>query len=590
MPVSLRRLAIVFAALAALVAGLVSALVPAESAQAATSAPAVLRAPGTLTGGHRMASTNGNFELLMGRNGDLLLYNRWNQVMWSTHTAGHRGAHLSLQANGNLVLRARSGKALWATKTRGTHALLELRASGVLALVAHRRVLWYTHTAVKSGSRDNPVPGSLLGSGSSLTAGHRLTSANGQATATMGSDGQFTDRGPDGVVWTTNSTGWDGARFTLATNGNLLLYTADGSALWQSRTRARGAVLMLANNGNLILYDVHGSAVWQSRNAAEPQLFPPGTSAPPVSVSHYPRNLTGDATSDAATMTATGCADAKASPAGHEYAVVLDIGSQRTDLPGNAWGTMLTTTSTKLTDAQLVTAIEAYLDGYAGCMPDYSRLMLAVATNNDSHQYYTSGGGCPLPPAGTADPLGTAGGTDWADNVIDPLVTYAAQWPHITVAGGNDIEPGFAGCTSQATDWITAFDAATTAPYVFIGSADGCPTTLGSTEDCNYGWTQQQIYQLAYGISPARSVPLPQIYIPEQAIQWADISRTGVRGGAAPIAFGGVLTSQGACAPVGSGCTSQSGTTAWNQLWNALNTSPATAISGMPYATDLQVN
>lgn len=589
MPASLRRLALVFAALAALVAGLVSALVPAESAQAATANTAVLRAPGTLTGGHRMVSANGNFELLMGRNGDLLLYNRWGQVMWSTRTAGHHGAHLSLQANGNLVLRERSGQAVWATKTRGSHAVLELRASGVLELVAHRHALWYTHTAVKSGSRDNPVPGSLLASGSSLAAGHKLTSANGRASATMGAYGQFTDSGPDGIVWTTNSSGWAGARFTLATNGNLLLYAADGSALWQSRTRARGAVLMLANNGNLILYNVHGNAVWQSRHAAEPQIFPPGTSAPPVSVSHYPRNLTGDATSDTATMHATGCADATANTAGDRYAVVLDIGSQRTDLPGDAWGAMLTQTSTKLTDAQLVTAVEAYLDGYAGCMADYSRLLLAVATNNDNHQYFVEGSDtCPTPPAGTDDPLGTAGGTDWAENVIDPVATYAAQWPHITVAGGNDIEPGFAGCTSQATDWVTAFAAATTAPYVFIGSADGCPTVLGSTKDCNYGWTQQQIYQLAYGISPARSVPLPQIYIPAQAAQWANISRSGVRGGDAPIAFGGVLTAQGTCQPDGD--CSLSGTTAWAKLWNALNTSPATTISGMPYATDLQVN
>jgi hypothetical protein len=174
MPVSLRRPIIVFAALAALVAGLVSALVPAQSARAATATSAVLRAPGTLTGGHRMVSANGNFELLMGRNGDLLLYNRWGQVMWSTRTAGHHGAHLSLQADGNLVVRARSGAALWATKTRGTHAVLELRASGVLELVAHRHALWYTHTAVRSGSRDNPAPRSRLASGESQTAGHKL--------------------------------------------------------------------------------------------------------------------------------------------------------------------------------------------------------------------------------------------------------------------------------------------------------------------------------------------------------------------------------------------------------------------------------
>lgn len=583
MPASLRRLALVFAALAALVAGLMSALVPAESAQAATANTAVLRAPGSLTGGHRMVSANGNFELLMGRNGDLLLYNRWGQVMWSTRTAGHHGAHLSLQANGNLVLRERSGKAVWATKTRGSHAVLELRASGVLELVAHRHALWYTHTAVKSGSRDNPVASSLLASGSSLTAGHKLTSANGRATATTGQDGQFTDRGPDGVVWTTNSSGWAGARFTLANNGNLLLYAADGSALWQSRTRSRGAVLMLANNGNLILYNVHGQAVWQSRHAAEPQL------APTASVSHYVRNITGAGT-DAGTLSGLGQADAAAAGSGKRL-VVLDLGAQFSDLgTGSQWGVELTGTDAKLTDDQLVTALEGYLNGYGSKMSTGAQLVLAVVTNNDSHQYYTDGSGCPVPASGIADPLGAGGGAEWA-SVVNQLATYARSWPGITVAAGNDIEANFTGCVDQATAWTQALLGATSQPYVFTGTAWGCPTELGQTgTDCaahgDYGWTQQALYQLAYGLAPSQSIPLPQIYIAEQATQWADISATG----SAPIVFGGVLTSVSACAPADSGCTSLSSSTAWNTLSDQLSRSAATKIAAMPYATDLRVN
>jgi hypothetical protein len=268
---------------------------------------------------------------------------------------------------------------------------------------------------------------------------------------------------------------------------------------------------------------------------------------------------------------------------------VLDIGAQENDLAGGAWGVKLSATSTKLTDTQLVTLLQSYIAGYGGCMAASGNLLLAVATNNDSRQYYTSAL-CPTPPPGSADPLGTEGGAEWA-KVISQLATSAAGYPGITVAGSNDIEPNFAGCVSQASDWITALLKDTAGPYVFIGSADGCPTTLGSTKDCSARWTQQQLYNLAYGFAPTRSIPMPQIYTPGMAVQWANISKAG---GSAPIAFAGVLTQQVACAQAGCpelpGGTTLSGATAWNYLSNQLTVSTGRRTSAGAYTTDLRVN
>lgn len=567
---SVRRRALVpILAVLATVAALLTAVGTAAPAEAATAPAAVLRAPGVLTGGHELASPNGNFRLLMGRDGDVLLLDRWQRTLWSTRTAGHSGARLVLDSTGNLAVRATSGKALWASRTHGRYAVLQLHDSGNLVLTARGHLLWYTHTAIAYGAHDNPYPAASLWPGRSLTAGHQLTSARGGYRAVMGTDGGLVVSGPTGTLWTTNTNGWTGARLTFAGNGNLVLYAADGSALWQSRTRASGGLVTLGDNGNLIIYDSRGRIDWQSFRAPQPRL------APTASTSHYIRS-----TDD---LTATGCADAKANGA-RSSLVVLDIGAQENDLPGGAWGVKLSTTPTKVPDTQLVTLLQSYLAGYGGCMSATGKLLLAVATNNDSRQYYTSGTVCPLPPTGSPDPLGTEGGAEWA-SVISQLATSAAGYPGITVAGSNDIEPDFAGCVSQASAWITALLANTSGPYVFIGSADGCPSALGSTSACAAGWTQQQIYSLAYGLDTTRSIPLPQIYTPGMAVQWANISRNG----ASAISFGGALSEVAACG-AGGGCASLSSSSAWNYLSNQLSVSAGRRTYAGAYTTDLRVN
>ncbi len=568
MPV--RRPLALLAAVVAAVATAITAVVLAAPATAAVN-PSTLNAPGVLHGGQQLVSQNANFRMLMGRNGDLLLYSPWHEVMWHSRTAGHHGAYLSLQSNGNLVVRAQSGKALWATKTRGRHARLVMRDNGSLALISGRRVLWYTHTVLRYGWHDNPAPRARLAPGHSLTPGHQLTSANGDYQALMRRSGGFVVRSSTATLWTTNTYGWSGARLTFAPDGNLVLYAADGRALWQSRTRVRGGLVVLADNGNLVIFDARGHIAWQSRTAPEPRV------GPVASTSHYIRST--------ADLTATGCADATANGA-RRSVVVLDIGAQRTDVGTSAdqWGVWLSLVNTHVTDAQLVPLLQSYVTGYGNCMAATGKLLLAVATNNDSRQYFTSGSTCPTPPSGSPDPLGAAGGAEWA-HVITQLATAAAGHPGITVAGANDIEPGFAGCVSQASAWISALLAGTSGPYVFIGSADGCPAALGSAKACLAGWTQTQIHDLAYGLSPSRSIPLPQVYTLGMAAQWANISRNG----GAPINFGGVLTEVAACASAG-GCVSLSSPSAWNDLSNRLSITTGQRASAGPYTTDLRVN
>ena len=272
---------------------------------------------------------------------------------------------------------------------------------------------------------------------------------------------------------------------------------------------------------------------------------------PHASTSRYVRNITG-AASDVTTMAAEGQADAAA---GSTF-VLLDIGAQL----NNKTGVALTTTGTQITYGQLVSAVQGYLDGFGSV----SAATVAVGTNNDANDWtnYTA----------------QLRGADWAKLVVNAL----RPAPGVAVIGASDIEGGFFSTEAEAEAWEAAYlTAATTKKITFNGSADGCPTTYGSTDQtCSYGWTQAQYYQLAGGLNPTQIEALPQIYHGVQATQWANIDATGGKG----ITFAGSLTENAAC---GSSC-SLAPSQGWASLYHSLSEIGMTP--NLPVATDLRAD
>lgn len=237
---------------------------------------------------------------------------------------------------------------------------------------------------------------------------------------------------------------------------------------------------------------------------------PAGTLTPPApTVARYVRDLTGaDST---ARLSAEGTADHR------QTLSVLDFGAQWSG------GVRLTATSTNVSYANVVSAVTAYATAYAKAG---GRGTIVVATNNDG----LSAGSWTSYPAAVR-------GRDWADKVVDAIKPPAG----VGIEAGDDIEPGFLSTRVQAQTWETDYLAATTHDLVFLGSADGCPTTFGRRgATCNFGWTEREIYDLAHNGS--RITALPQVFSVAQAAQWADIDATG--GGR--IAFAGSLTGHAA--------------------------------------------
>ena len=298
---------------------------------------------------------------------------------------------------------------------------------------------------------------------------------------------------------------------------------------------------------------------------AAPSNIPPQFTPAPVSTSHYLRNLTGNATTDAALMRKMGAVDASYNPSGHSYLVLLQIGGQ----DEYRKGALLSATARFVSYPAVVTAMKAYLDGYATTQKPYAPLTLAIGTNNDVD-------------------VSASAGASWARNVVSPVASYAARYPGSTIAGANDIEPGFSATVSQSRAWLSGYLGATSAKYVFNGSADGC-STVSPGSRCNNGWSASDLQWLSGGAAPGRTISLPQIYNYAMPLQWKNISLTGTSAGRPRIYFGGPLTEYTACVQAGS-CGSISNVDAWNRLWSAISSSAATRQYDMPHGTDLRIN
>jgi hypothetical protein len=308
--------------------------------------------------------------------------------------------------------------------------------------------------------------------------------------------------------------------------------------------------------------NILGNGTPASVSATTKAVIAPQITPAPVSTSHYPRNWTSNATATSALTRHLGSVDASYNPSGHRYLVLMDLGGQ------TGGGIMLSATSKFVSYSVAVRALESYLDGYATSQKPNAPMQLAIGTNSDIN-------------------VDAGNGAIWARTVVDPVRAYAARYPNISVAGADDMEPGFSAGVAQTRAWLSGYLAATSAPFVFNGSADGCsPQTSGGR--CNNGWSQQDLAWLAGGSAPSRISVLPQIYNADMSWQWRNISLTSLAIHRAPLRFAGPLTEWTACQQ--SQCASLSNVDAWARLWSALNSTPATRQPEMPYGTDLQIN
>lgn len=300
------------------------------------------------------------------------------------------------------------------------------------------------------------------------------------------------------------------------------------------------------------------------------------TAPPPATVSDYV--MAADDTP--AAMARLGCTQAKAEPGperGRSRLLMLDFGGQ------DGGGTVLlipppvgTAPSTQLTYAQVAADAAAYATGYRWCLPSGAGpVVLGIATNNSLN-------------------VSRALGAEWARDVVNPAEAWARRaFPggRVVMAGSGDIEPGF-GAAAPARQWVAGYVSASAGNDLYnIGSADGCDGTT-MTGTCNNGWTVGDEYAVNAGLSPRLLRAEPEIYTESgtMAEQWQGISSAGPAAGLPPVKFAGELTEHGTCQIPGiTWCAGIDNTPAqgWEQLYQRLNASPATAQRSLPWSSDI---
>lgn len=300
------------------------------------------------------------------------------------------------------------------------------------------------------------------------------------------------------------------------------------------------------------------------------------TAPPPYTVSDYV--MAADDTP--AAMTTLGCDQAKAESGpeqGRSRILLLDFGGQYGTrsvllIPPPVGSAPLT----ELTHAQVDADAEAYATGYRQCVASGAGpLVVGIATNNSlnvSHEL----------------------GVEWARDVVNPAETWAARtFPggQVVMAASSDIEPGF-GAAEAAREWVAGYVSTSDGNALYnIGSADGCGgTTMAGV--CNNGWTVGDEYAVNAGLSNRLIRALPEIYTESgiMAEQWQGISNAGPAAGRAPVSFAGELTEHTTCQIPGiTWCTGidNTPTQGWDQLYQQLNASPATAQESLPWSSDI---
>ena len=218
--------------------------------------------------GESIVSPNGLYRLRLQTDGNLVLTRPGNRVLWSL---GKKSSWLTLQANGNLVAFLYT-RGVWATNTGGNGAsILRVQDDGnvVLRRLDTGVAVWTTKTRQKTAPPQVTTPTDRLTAGQAIYRGGKaLTSPSGRyAVYVRASNGVLvvrdTQRSLD--IWTTKALNDDW--LTLKTDGNAVLYSSGGRAMWKTDTAGIGdARLIIQNDGNFVLYDNSpNKAVWSSK-------------------------------------------------------------------------------------------------------------------------------------------------------------------------------------------------------------------------------------------------------------------------------------------------------------------------------------
>jgi hypothetical protein len=216
----------------------------------------------TMNAGDYITSPNGKFVTFVDYNGNVVTY-AGTSVVWSTNTSGNWGAKLTFQTDGNLVLYSATGAALWNTSTNSSGAnQVALGDDGNVVVTASGTQKFTTNI----GPLGSHKVGTTIASNTTLSAGDYLETTDNINRLIMQADGNLVLYSSNGkALWNSSTDRNPGATAVMQADGNFVIYSVGGNALWNSSTdRNPGATAVMQADGNFVIYSVGGNALWNS--------------------------------------------------------------------------------------------------------------------------------------------------------------------------------------------------------------------------------------------------------------------------------------------------------------------------------------
>jgi len=282
--------------------------------------------------------------------------------------------------------------------------------------------------------------------------------------------------------------------------------------------------------------------------------IPPGV-PPPYSTSYYM------STTDYDTLYSLGETVGRSFAFAEDKIVFLDFGQPWYE--NNAYGSIIFGSLEFRSIDQIILSVKAFCRGYYVRSSSTAKLTLAIGTSNYGRTYVTR-----------------EHGAAWAQMVktLNDWIASPPSWAdRIKIAGAIDAEPGWNG-PAVTRAWVEGYDAAASgSSYYNFGSCDSCP--FDGCETCTplNGWTYEDLWYVSWGVRSAYI--LPEIYLVSgvNADQWYRVSRYGYQAHGQGIRFSGVMTQYQSCQQ--RGCTTNTPSEGWLQLYNRINADPCTAVN-----------
>jgi len=207
-----------------------------------------------LYAGSSASSPEGQYRLAMQRDGNLVFY-VGNRALWASGTVPNAGARATMQKDGNFVVYDNSGTPIWSSRTAGhPGATLSILADGRIDIMYRDSTLWSTGT-----SNSQLAPGETL-----QPAWYLETSGTACRLIMQKLDGNLVLYSASGrAVWASGTVGNPGAHAIMQGDGNLVIYSASSRVLWSTGGQGlTGSSAYISRDASAFIETPAGSVAW----------------------------------------------------------------------------------------------------------------------------------------------------------------------------------------------------------------------------------------------------------------------------------------------------------------------------------------